>query len=349
MAGQLELTPRGRLCLVLLHLTAGAAWLTGDDNARLAASLLAAPVAVDWIVKRLRTPRLALRIAPRRTHARAPFLETLELENLASRAAHSLVVHEPRTHTLAGSSFVATLGPRERMTVRLAARSRRRGIVTERTFVVDTTHPLGMFRWRTTLTFAAAMVVEPARTAIAPDTVRALESARAENRSGARREPIDYFSLREYRPGDDARHVHAARSARLRTLITKVYRGQIEPEAVIVLDLRRPPGAPPRIDTRELEHHLSVTASLVDAAVARGVKLHCIAISEVVAHHRIDSPASAAEFLAFLATARTVAYHALAEHALAALPQNAACLWIAAGDHRTQRAGNWHLVREAAS
>ena len=54
----LELTPRGRIALILLHLTAGAALLTGDDNARLAAAMIASPLLIDLLAKLARVPRL---------------------------------------------------------------------------------------------------------------------------------------------------------------------------------------------------------------------------------------------------------------------------------------------------
>src|SRR5690606_24589620 len=152
MRRHLELTHRGHLCLALLHLTAGAAWLTGDDNARLAASMLAAPLVLDVLHKLVRAPRIALSVALRRVHARSSFLESVEVRNVsATQPVRDLTLGEPRTQLYeSGGAFIPWLEPGASVTVRIAARSARRGCFTSRTFVAETWHPFGLLRWRAT-------------------------------------------------------------------------------------------------------------------------------------------------------------------------------------------------------
>ena len=74
-----ELTLRGRVVAWLATLAAGAAWIGGDGNARLAAAMLAAPLLVDFVAKQRRLQHTEIRLAPRRTAAGSPFSERLTL------------------------------------------------------------------------------------------------------------------------------------------------------------------------------------------------------------------------------------------------------------------------------
>ena len=60
----LELTARGKVVLWLAGLAAGAAWLGGDENARLAAAMLAAPLVVDFVAKQRRLHHTSVRVTP---------------------------------------------------------------------------------------------------------------------------------------------------------------------------------------------------------------------------------------------------------------------------------------------
>jgi uncharacterized protein (DUF58 family) len=332
--GAIELTARGRLCLILLHLTAGAAWLTGDDNARLAASVLAAPFLVDLLFKALRAPRLGLTLAPRRTEAGATFVESFELANQTTvRAAAALRVSEPRTATPAGAAFVATLAPGATILARLASRSRRRGRIEERSFTVDSHWPLGMFRWHATLTVVAELITEPARVPLDPEILAALEAGREDPRPDRQIDGREFFALREYRSGEDARHVHARRSASLGVLVTKVFRLRREPECSLVLDLRRQPGTPPSINNRPFERCLGITASLCDELVARNARLRCLVLDGDVREWRVECASTAREFLAFLAVVQSVPYRPLAKSLSTLLASNEQCFWIPAGGH----------------
>ena len=76
----LEWTARGRTVAWLAALAGGAAWLGGDENARLAAAMLAAPVVVDFVAKQRRLHYTAVRVAPRTTTAGAVYTEVVTVD-----------------------------------------------------------------------------------------------------------------------------------------------------------------------------------------------------------------------------------------------------------------------------
>ncbi len=334
MQTKIELTARGRICLLLLNLTAAAAWLTGDDSARLAASMLAAPFFVDYLHKRLRRPELDIHIAPRRSQAGALFLETIRIHNQGAQSTRRLRVTEPRTHTVSGGGYVDNLPAGGTVTLKLAARIRRRGRYKTRTLHFDTSHPLGLFRWRAELAQTSEIITEPARLDLSTEIHRALDSAREEPHPGQRRDGNEFHSLREYQLGEDARHVHARRSATTGSLVSREYRGQRDPECSLVLDLRRPPGIPMHVGRAHLESQLSLTATLTDILLADGVRLHVVIIDAKVERHDVVDDHAAQDFLAVLAEAASVEFHALPDEFDHEFDLGKSCLWLPAGGHR---------------
>jgi len=345
--------PRGRVVLVLLHLALAAAWLGEDDHARIAASLLATPLLVDLWTKLRHRPDLRLRLGARRTVARAPFLEPVMVEAGAS-PLHALRLREPQTHVRdAGGIHVAWLPKGGRHELRSAARSLRRGLVRERTFSGETAWPLGMFRWQIEVVLDARLLTEPARATLPQSILSALAAAEAEARAGRRDGQDEFHALREYRDGEDARLVHARRSAALGEPVRRVLRGSPAPRCALVVDLRRPPGMPPSFGRRRLEQELSRAAALADAVEARGLALVGYVIGEARTE-RSESTAGAPpiSFLDALATAQSASYRLLGDRELEGIEEVDACFWLAAGGHedaRQKRDPQMHFLESEAS
>jgi uncharacterized protein (DUF58 family) len=350
---RLELMPRGRVVLVLLHLALAAAWLGEDDHARIAASLLATPLLVDLWTKLRNRPDVRLRIGPRRTIARAPYLEPVTVE--AGRSpVHALRFREPQTHVRdAGGMHVPFLPAGTSHELRSAARSLRRGVVHERSFAGETAWPLGMFRWRIEVSVDARLLTEPARATLPPAILAALAAADAEARAGRRDGQDEFHALREYRDGEDARLVHARRSAALGEPVRRVLRGSPAPRCAVVVDLRRPPGMPPSFGRRRLEQELSRAAALADAIEARGLALLGYVIGNA-STERTESAAGAppTAFLEALAVARSADYRILVDDELAELDSVDTCFWLAAGGHedpKKRRDPQLHFLESEAS
>ncbi len=349
------LTPRGRVLLLLLHLAAGAAWLSGDDHARLAAAMLAAPLVVDSVAKFVTAPNLSIGVRPRRTQARSAFLENVEIGNRSRNVAvRDLRIGEPRTQVFdAGGAELPFLPPGASIRARLAARSPRRGRSLVRTFRATTDWPLGLFRWTLTLPESVELLSEPARVALPPDVLRALSEGPSDPSAGGRDRDAEFHSLREYRYGDDARHVHGRRSASLGNLVTKVLRGRPDPDCALIIDLRRSPGVPatPGGDAA-FELHVSRAATLCDELHARAAGFHAVVIDDGLHAYDVPPGRPALDLLEHLAVARTVPWRALTPDELGTLPAATRCFWVPAGGFHdapaAKRVRPW-LLGEAAS
>ncbi len=330
----LELTPRGRIALILLHLTAGAALLTGDDNARLAAAMIASPLLIDLLVKLVRVPRLHFEVPERRTHARASFLESVQIANAGHATLRDLTLREPKltVHT-AGPGHVPHLPAGRGLACRMVLRSKSRGIAMQRSLRVETGWPLGFLRWTIQLTIPRRIVTEPARAELPADLARALAEATTRPDAGRLGEEQEFHSLREYRYGEDARSVHARRSASLGTLVRRVLRGLPEPDVSLVLDLRRPPGMPNNYGARDLDLHLGRAARLLDVTLARGATLHCAIIDDTLWTASLDTPRTARAALDRLAVARTVEHRPLTDAEIERLSSASLTVWIPGGGH----------------
>ncbi len=350
---RLELMPRGRVVLVLLHLALAAAWLGDDDHARIAASLLATPLLVDLWTKLRHRPDPSLRIGARRTIARAPYLEPVAVQTGRS-ALHALRFREPQTHVRdAGGMHIPFLPAGTRHELRSAARSPRRGVVHERNFTGETVWPLGMFRWRIEVTVDARLLTEPARAPLPPSILSALAATDAEARAGRRDGQDEFHALREYRDGEDARLVHARRSAACGEPVRRVLRGSPAPRCAIVVDLRRPPGMPPSFGRHGLEQELSRAAALADAVEARGLALVGYVIEET-GTTRTESAAGVppTAFLDALAVARSASFRILDDDELAGFDDVDPCFWLAAGGHvdpKKRREPRLHFLESEAS
>ena len=137
---------------------------------------------------------------------------------------------------------------------------RRRGRVLLRAIEVTTAYPFGIFAKSRTFRLEARAVAWPAR--VPPGRLPVGEGEPTE-RGGwtARGGDEDLDGLREYREGDDARHVHWRRSLRLATLV--------------VVERARPGGRRVRLRIgagrgEPFEDALRLAAARAEACLARG-------------------------------------------------------------------------------
>ena len=324
----------GRLMVILASLTFLASWMTDNQAARIAAAILVAPLLVDLLWKGGRMPQLEFVVGPRRTEAGARFLEQVAVRNTgARRVCFDLVLAENYTATLAGGAYIEHLPPGVTAQVTLPARCRRRGRRAERVFFLETTYPLGVIRSSATVSVASELVSEPARVPLPASVVRALERLAAEDRSSRSPGPTDFYALREYASGDDARLVHAGKSAAVGALVRKVNRGQEVHESALVLDLRRPPARSAQRVGPLFEWSLGATAAIVDDVVSRNGRLLCCVFGRSERTWTIDEPRDAAEFLAFLAQARPSRHAPASADVLDRVRDFRVCYWVPAGGH----------------
>ena len=183
--------------------------------------------------------------------------------------------------------------------------------VRSRTFILETRYPFGFVDCRAEFCVDAELITEPARMELPRSLLQALQRGELEPWANNQLGGGEFHSLREYVTGEDARSVHALRSATMGTLVRKELRGYQQREAWMVLDLRRPPGRMVHLGGRRLEWSLSACASLLDMLTQRGVLLRCLAIERHDRFWTVDSHQSALDLLTFLAEARPVPHRAL--------------------------------------
>jgi len=325
----LEPTARGRILLALAGASVLGAWLSGDANVRLAAALLTAPLVVDLIKKPRGLTAVAVHVAPRRTVVGAPFHDEVRLENRGAATLREVMVGEERTR--AAPALVDALRPGAAARAVLACTAPHRSHRRERTFELQTEWPLGLFRARAVAVAATDFVTEPRRTPVPVAALRASALSCAAPQTQRQLPGDDFHALREHDLAEDARGVHALRSATLGTLVRTVVRGQQPQQIGIVLDLRRPPGRHLHHGRGRFEWGLGACAALLDEFTARAVSVAVVVIGAHTVHARVRSPAEHRELLTLLAEAAAVPHRALEPGALDDLLRLEHCIWIAAG------------------
>jgi hypothetical protein len=330
---KIELTLRGRLLAWLAALAATAAVLGDDGNARLAAGLLAAPLLVDFATKQRRLHHAEVRVGPRRTTAGAAFTETVTVIHRGRSSARECLLVEPRTQRTEPPALLPVLAPDAPVATTLRARSHVRSHVVQRVFVLASEWPFGLFRSRAALTVDADLVTLPAPVVLTVDVVPAIAERSEPPRERTALAGPEYHSLREHLPGEDARGVHARRSAAIGTLVRRVTRGSLPSIVGVVLDLRRSPGRAPQHGSRRFEWGLGVCVTLVATLRARGAQVDVLVLGSEPASFLVRSPADEYALHTALAEAAPAPHRPLAAEAFARLRAREHSYWIAAGSH----------------
>jgi hypothetical protein len=329
----LELTMRGRVVAWLAALAAGAAWLGDDPNARLAAALLTAPLLVDLVLRQRRLHATEVRVQARRCVAGAPFTETLTLVHHGNRPLREVLLREPRTMRLEAPALLPSLPPGEPVRVEVRQRSHQRSHQLERAFELVSQWPLGLLRTRAAVRIAADLVTEPARVPLRADLVRAIATHEQAPQDRSQLPGPEFHSLREHLPEEDARLVHALRSAALGTLVRRVTQGRVPQLVGIVLDLRRPPRRPLNQGLRRFEWSLGACASLLHTLRQHGAAARVLVLAEEHADLLVRGPAQELELLTLLAEAGPTAHRPVPAAQFDALRHLEHCYWIPAGSY----------------
>lgn len=330
----LELTARGRVLAGLAAASLLGAWLSEDPNVRIAAALLVAPLLVDFAATPRSLGALRLHVGPRRTVAGAPFQENVHLSYRGRRPLRELLVAEPRTRGRA--AFVGRIAPGSRASVVLTCRSTVRSHLLERVFELRTDWPLGMFRACGLCVVATDFVTEPARVQLEASVLQATAEREPAPHTRSQLHGDEFHALREHQPSEEARGVHALRSAALGSLVRTVVRGRMPREVGIVLDLRRPPGRPLLLGARRFEWSLGAGATLLDRLRAMHAIVHVWVLSGTTARTVVQDAMHHREVLTTMAEVGPVAHRALDEATLEAVDAMEHCYWIPAGGFQAE-------------
>lgn len=327
-----ELTLRGRAMAALSGLSLLGAWLSGDPSVQLAAALLTAPLLVDFVWKPRVLSQLVLRVAPRHTVAGAPFRERVTIENGTRSRLCDVVVFERRTRS--SPALVVRCQPRSSLQVALACRGPERSHLLERVFDLACEWPLGLFRARATIVVATDLVAEPRRVPQKALPSPTTESLRATPSPHARNSGEEFHALREHQQDEDARGVHARRSAALGELVRTITRSRSPASIGLVLDLRRPPGRSLQQGRTRLEWCLGAAATLAETLRERDCRIVAIVLGESTTRVLVHDETSLRGWLVLLAEAAPVLHRPLEPEALADLDELDDCYWLPAGGYR---------------
>jgi len=326
----IELTLRGRVLAWLAALAGGAAWLGGDAHARLAAAMLATPLVVDLVAKQRRLHETGLSVAARRTAVGAAFLESVVVTHRGRVPLRECTLLEPRTMRSESPALLPTLRANVRTRVEIRQRSLQRSHVRERVFLLVSHWPLGMFRARAAVGVHADLVTVPARVALQLDLVRAIADTEFAARDRSQLPGPEFHSLREHLAEEDARAVHALRSASLGTLVRRITSGRKPRSVGIVLDLRRPPGRSQEHGARRFEWSLGACATLVHLVRARSAEARVLLLGTEPADIVVQGPGREEELLTRLAASSPSPHRPLPDGLFATIRQLDHCFWIQA-------------------
>jgi len=324
-------TLRGRIVGWLAVLTTGAAWVGGDANARLAAALLAAPLLVDFLLKPRRLHAVTLKVAPRRTIASALFVEHVSVEHPGRWPLRECLLLEPLTMRAEARSLLPPLPGGRPARIEIHARSKQRGRRLERTFLLATSWPLGLFRASAAVTAATELLTEPARITLPADVTRRIVDRHSIHDVARGPHGAEFHSLREHIVGEDARGVHARRSAAAGVLVRRVDHGSAPERVGVVLDLRRPPGSSRERRSPRFEWGMSACATLVVDLRRKGCSVRVFVVGDELREHGVESFAAERDLMTMLAEAKSVGHRQLTAEQLDAVRRLDHCFWIPAG------------------
>jgi uncharacterized protein (DUF58 family) len=271
-----EPTSGGGVFLVIIIVVGFAAWNTGNNLLFLVFSLLCSTLFVGWIAARtsLRDLTVSARF-PDHIFAAEPAPVIVTLRNtkrllpsfsvfVEARGPGSETSAAPsrRRHVkrlLAYFSYVPHHASAEQRVEQLFPK---RGHVLIDGFELSTRFPFGFFRRRRRLRARDVDIIVYPKPEVISDELHLLPMSAGRLPSLRRGAGHDLFSLRDYQPQDDLRHIDWKATARSRRLTVREFTSEDERRITIVLDTRLP-GPPTEQLTERFEKGVVQTASLL--------------------------------------------------------------------------------------
>jgi len=239
----------GWVVLIALILVLLAAWNTGTNLLYIVVGglfsfLLVSILLAGWSLRGLR----ASRESPGAVHRGEPFGVTLFLENrnalvpaMSIRVEHG--APDGPDGTEPHGAYVVKVPPRRTAVLRLSQRFERRGVHPLPPCELLSAFPFGLFERRRPVRDGREVVVYPRVRAVRPGAVLRISGAGAAPQL-VRGGDGEFFSLRDYVPGDDVRQVAWRVSARRGALTVRECARQSSRFIVLVLDTYWRPDLP---------------------------------------------------------------------------------------------------------
>jgi uncharacterized protein (DUF58 family) len=271
----IEPTSGGGVFLVIIVVVGFAAWNTGNNLLFLVFSLLVSTLFVGWIAARasLRDLTVSARF-PDHIFAAEPAPVIVTLRNTKRVLPSFSILVEARgpsgeeekrrkryaKRLLAYFSYVPHHAAAEQRVEQLFPR---RGHVLIDGFELSTRFPFGFFRRRRRLRARNVDIIVYPKPEVISDELHLLPMYAGRNPSSRRGVGHDLFSMRDYQPQDDLRHIDWKATARSRRLTVREFTSEDERRITIVLDTRLPSAADDEMKER-FERGVVQAASLLN-------------------------------------------------------------------------------------
>ena len=290
-----EPTSGGGVFIVIIIVVGFAAWNTGNNLLFLVFSLLCSTLFVGWIAARtsLRDLTVSARF-PDHIFAAEPAPVIVTLRNtkrtlpsfsvfVEARGPSSETEKEPKSRRryakrlLAYFSYVPHHASAEQRVEQLFPK---RGHVLIDGFELSTRFPFGFFRRRRRLHARNVDIIVYPKPEVIGDQLHLLPMFAGRLPSLRRGAGHDLFSMRDYQPQDDLRHIDWKATARSRRLTVREFTSEDERRITIVLDTRLP-GNPSEELLQRFERGVVQTASLLKHFVDERTEIRLVLGDEV--------------------------------------------------------------------
>jgi uncharacterized protein (DUF58 family) len=291
-----EPTSGGGVFLVIIVVVGFAAWNTGNNLLFLVFSLLCSTLFVGWVAARvsLRDLTVSARFPDHIFAAEAaPVIVTLRNTkrllpsfsilveargpNTDPAAEHPKRRRRYAKRLLAYFSYVPHKAAAEQRVEQLFPT---RGHVLIDGFELSTRFPFGFFRRRRRLRARDVDIIVYPKPEVISDKLHLLPMYAGRIPSLRRGAGHDLFSMRDYQPQDDLRHIDWKATARSRKLTVREFTSEDERRITIILDTRLPPGATLEVSER-FERGVVQAASLIKHFIDERAEVRLILGSDV--------------------------------------------------------------------
>lgn len=267
----LALIPAG---LLVLYST-----ISLESPVRIAAMALFLIITIDFLVGWVFRPKLRIkRLVPDRVRAGSKFHITYQVTNLRNFPAWDLEFDRyiiKKGLEITNAASVEAIKAKETVTLSALGLTERRGVYRLFSPIADSLFPLSLTKWSYRNKGNSTLIkVYPAFAELHNLT---LPSGSRFQREGASRvskigESMDFYGCRDYRDGDDPRHIYWTGSARRGELVVKEFRTEYLSRVALIVDIhvprRRWQWLKQRLDRRSyaknFEAALSLTSAIAD-------------------------------------------------------------------------------------
>lgn len=258
---RIRFRPAGVVVLVSVLLLLLTAWNTGINLLYLMFGGGLSLLLLSIVLSRINCARLRAELeAPGAVYRGEPFKLRVRIEN-PKRFVPALGLRVARLEWVEPSdstAYVPVLPGRMAVQTPLVERLNRRGAFPLPAIRIESDFPFGFFVRRLTFPSTAELLVYPRIRAVRPGAIRPA-AFRHQTPRIVRGEGDEFFSLREYRPGDDVRQIAWRASAKRGALLIRELARQTSRSIVIAVDLA--PGAVAGDDPDSFEDAIELAAS----------------------------------------------------------------------------------------